>query len=97
MPGDEPYFDWGALVPRIVHPLKLAIVEAFLWIDEPLSASCLFKSLDIHSLGLFDYHLGQLAKWGVVRQRRRKQVRGATQTFFVLADPYLIRPKGISP
>lgn len=92
MPGDEPYFDWGALVPRVVHPLKLSMVEAFIWIDEPLSATCLCKSLGIHTLGLFNYHLGQLAKWGAVKEVREEQVRGATRHFFVLADPYLIRP-----
>lgn len=37
MKGGEP-LDWGDLVPLIVHETKVAILEAMLWVDEPLSA-----------------------------------------------------------
>jgi hypothetical protein len=36
--GGEP-FDWSALVPRVAHPLRVAIVEALLWIDRPLPST----------------------------------------------------------
>jgi hypothetical protein len=61
--GDERRFDWMSLVPRVVHPLKVAIVEALLWIDQPLSASDLSKVFDREfSLGLVSYHLKELRK-----------------------------------
>ena len=31
-------FDWEALVPLVIHPLKVAILEALEWIGQPLSA-----------------------------------------------------------
>lgn len=37
MKGNEP-LEWSELVPLIVHPIRLAILEAMLWIDEPLAA-----------------------------------------------------------
>ncbi|MFL5898000.1 MAG: hypothetical protein ACJ76D_06000 [Solirubrobacterales bacterium] len=31
-------FCWSSLVASVVHPVKVAIIEALLWIEEPLSA-----------------------------------------------------------
>jgi hypothetical protein len=83
--GDGQSFEWGALVPRVVHPLKVAIVEALLWVDEPLSA----KELDLvfdeeWGLSLVAYHLRKLAALGVVEPVRQEPVRGALQTFYAL-------------
>lgn len=83
MAGDEIQFDWAGLVPRFVHPLKVAIIEATLWIGEPLSASQLARVfLDEFDLSLVSYHLNRLAKAEVVELVRQEQVRGAIQSFF---------------
>lgn len=83
--GEE--FDWSALVPRIVHPLKVAIIEALQWIDTPLSSTDLRKVFggDRFSLNLIAYHASQLAKLGAIRPVSSRQVRGATETFYSLA------------
>lgn len=83
--GDGQSFEWDALVPRVVHPLKVAIVEALLWIGEPLSAKELDRVFDEEwGLSLVAYHLRKLAALGVVEPVRRQAVRGALQTFYAL-------------
>ncbi len=32
-------FCWAALVARVLHPVDVAIIEAFQWIEQPLSAA----------------------------------------------------------
>jgi DNA-binding transcriptional ArsR family regulator len=62
MRGDEP-LDWGALVPRIVHPTKVCIIEALRWIDRPLSASDLERVfVGELSESTISYHLRTLAE-----------------------------------
>lgn len=34
---------WGMLGVRLLHPIQVQILEAMLWIDEPMSASALAK------------------------------------------------------
>lgn len=75
-------FDWGALTPRVVHPLKVAIVEAMLWIDRPLSASELRELLGQSSTSGVSYHVKQLAKHGAIRKVREQQVRGVMKTSY---------------
>lgn len=83
MPGDETRFDWAGLVPRFVHPLKVAIIEAMVWVDEPLSATDLTNAfLGEFHLSLVSYHLTGLAKAGAVEQVGERQVRGALQRFY---------------
>ena len=81
--GGEP-FDWSALVPRVAHPLRVAIVEALLWIDQPLSSTDLVKLMDSPEIYLSHvaYHVGRLVEAGVLKPVRRRQVRGATETFY---------------
>lgn len=45
MAGGEPVMDWAALAPHIAHPTREGIVEALLWIGEPLSKSDLLPIL----------------------------------------------------
>lgn len=82
--GDEPSFGWDALVSHIVHPLKVAIVEALLWLDQPLSASDLTKVIDDEKFGIshVSYHVTKLAKAGALRKVRQRQVRGAIEKFY---------------
>jgi hypothetical protein len=77
-------FDWGELVPLIVHPLKVTIIEAIDWIDEPLSASDLTKVIDRKKFGLshVSYHLNQLGKVGALKVVRRRRVRGSVEKFY---------------
>lgn len=78
-------FQWDVLVPRIVHPLKVAIIEALCWIGEPLSAKELDEVLEGEwGLSLVAYHLRQLAKLEAVEPVRQRAVRGALQTFYAL-------------
>lgn len=81
--GGEPTYDWAALVPRVLHPLKVAIIEALLWIGIPLSASDLNKVLDKRfGVGLVSYHLKCLAKLGALKQHHSRRVRGAIERFY---------------
>jgi DNA-binding transcriptional ArsR family regulator len=79
-------FEWGSLVPRLVHPLKVAIIEALEWIEAPLSAKELDLVLDEEfGLSLVSYHLRKLAEVGAVEKVEQRAVRGALQTFYALA------------
>ena len=80
MAGDEIDFDWESLVPRFVHPLKVAIIEAMRWIGRPLSASELARVfLGEYNLSLVAYHLNMLVDADVFEQVGERQVRGAVQ------------------
>jgi Helix-turn-helix domain len=84
MEGHEPSFDWEALVPRIVHPLKVSIVEALWWVGEPLSATDLSKLIGDEKFGLshISYHMVRLAKSGAIEVVRKRQVRGSVEKFY---------------
>lgn len=78
-------YDWGKLVPLLIHPLKVAIIEAMLSLDVPLSASNLRDVfLGNPPLPNVHYHLTMLNEQGVVRKFGQEQKRGATETYFVL-------------
>jgi hypothetical protein len=81
--GDE-RFDWDSLVPHIVHPLKVSIVEAIYWIGEPLSASELTHVIGDDEFGLshISYHMVTLAKAGALTVVRRRHVRGSVEKFY---------------
>ncbi len=83
--GDAAAFDWAILIPKLVHPIRVAIIEAMDHVREPLSATDLSRLFDEQfDLSLVAYHLGRLAKFRVVKKVRRRQVRGAVETFYVL-------------
>jgi hypothetical protein len=87
--GDEPYpFDWAKLVPQVVHPLRVATVEALRWINQPLSPSELHEVFDGEfGLSLVSYHVNVLADSGVLVEVGNRQARGARQTFYFFAKP----------
>lgn len=76
--------DWCDLVPFIVHPTKVAIIEAMLWIDEPCSA------VDIQqmhgqqiSTSVVSYHLRSLAvDHPILSLYREEPVRGAWKKLY---------------
>lgn len=75
-------FDWDALVPQVVHPVKVSIVEALLRVDEPMSASGLAKLLSSppdHYLTMVSYHLRTLEETGLVAVIERRQGGGNTE------------------
>jgi DNA-binding transcriptional ArsR family regulator len=80
-------FTWDALVPHIVHPLKVSIVEALRWIGEPLSATDLTKVIEDEKYGLshVSYHMVRLAETGVIEVVRARPVRGSLEKFYFFA------------
>jgi DNA-binding transcriptional ArsR family regulator len=83
-------FDWAALVPLLVHPVKVEIIEAMSWIGLPLSATDLDRVLRGQvGVSLLSYHLRKLAEVGAIKRVRQEPVRGAVQSFYALAgeDP----------
>lgn len=86
MEGGEP-FAWDLLVPHVVHPLKVAIVEAMHWVGRPLSASDLTKLIDDPEFGLshVSYHLRKLADGKVIEKVHQRQLRGSIEKFYVVA------------
>lgn len=85
MEGDEPSFDWAMLVPHIVHPLKVAIVEALLYMRQPLSPSefaKLFAGSEEGYTSMATYHARELARAGAIEVVGTRQVRGAVQKFY---------------
>jgi len=86
MKGGE-QFRWEVLVPRLIHPVKVAIVEALLWIDRPLSSSELAKVIAEPGTQLSNvaYHVRTLAEVGALEPVSRRRVRGATETFYFFA------------
>ncbi len=86
---DEPLpFDWGALVPRVIHPVRVAIIEALCWIGEPLSAVDFRKLFEDEGYGTsyLSYHVATLAKGGVLVQVGKRQVRGAIKKSYFFAQ-----------
>jgi hypothetical protein len=85
-PKKSQTFEWEMLVPRMIHPLKVAIIEAMCWIEEPVSPRELDDVFDEEfGLSLVAYHMRGLADVGAVERVRQQAVRGALQSFYVLA------------
>ena len=92
-PSPSRAFHWEALVPLLVHPAKVTIIEAMTWIDQPLSATDLDRILQGElGVSLLSYHLRRLAELGIIAPARRENVRGAIQTFYALTGN--TRPNG---
>jgi len=76
-------FDWGELAPQLIHPVKVAIVEALEWIEGPMSPSELRLMLDERlSLSCVAYHVRKLLELGVLEEVERLPVRGVTKTTY---------------
>ena len=84
--GDRCSFNWESLVPHSVHPVRVAIIEAMEWINEPLAPKELDQIFDEEfGLSLVAYHTRKLADVGAVEKIRQRPVRGALQSFYVLS------------
>lgn len=65
--GDK-QFIWTSLVPRLVHPTKLAIIEALLEADRPLSVDDLIPLLPAvnGNAELIRYHASSMVEAGAL-------------------------------
>ena len=91
--GDHPFPGWEPFLPHLVHPLKVAIVEALLWIGEPLSAVQLGKVFRGVGDGFREsnvrYHVRHLAEVGVIEATPVDTASGgrpSRERFFYFAD-----------
>ena len=95
MSGDELALDWSALVPRLVHPTKVAVIEAMNWIGRPLSATELESSFGgALSQSILSYHVNSLAKAGALALIDKQRVRGAWENFYYFTEA--IKPKCVA-
>jgi len=80
---DEP-LDWDVLVPRTVHPIRVAAVEAMRWIDEPFSAVDLDRMHDDPpGVEATAYHMRVLAfDLLVMRLYDEETIRGARRKLY---------------
>ncbi len=86
----QPSFDWARFT-LLVHPMQVAIVEACLWIGQPLSAKD-FSQMFASQIGrsttgtsYMSYHVRELAKVGVLELCGTESVRGAVRRFYLVA------------
>jgi hypothetical protein len=78
--------DWVALVAGTVHPTKVLILEAAERIGEPVSAWQLGDVFEgAVKKGDVAYHVRKLAELGALEKVGERQVRGALETFWVVA------------
>ena len=79
-------FDWEALAPLLVPPVRVQIIEALAWVGEPLSASDLRGILgERFTLQVIVYHLLKLAEVGAIEKVHERPVRGAVELFYALS------------
>jgi hypothetical protein len=89
--GDCQFLGWEPFLPHLVHPLKVAIVEALLCIGEPLSAVLLGKVLSSVGDGFREpnvrYHLNHLAEVGLLEMTNAIPSHGGAtrEKFFYFA------------
>jgi hypothetical protein len=85
-PDDTPIPAWSTALFSLIHPVKVAAVEAFLWTGEPMSALAVYESLARKwSLGAVVYHVRRLAESGVLVERFIEPRSGAYEHFYGLA------------
>lgn len=78
---------WEACLRQFVHPLKVSIVEALLWVELPLAPKFIDEMTDDEcDIHLASYHMRTLAEAGILEEDHQRHVRGALQTFYRLAD-----------
>jgi hypothetical protein len=85
-PGGTPAAGWGPAFFSLIHPVKIAAVEAFAWTREPLSALLVYEVLGRDwPFGTVAYHVRRLAEAGVLVERYSEPRRGAREHFYALA------------
>jgi hypothetical protein len=85
-PENTPMPGWSAALFSLIHPFKLAAVEAFLYIEEPMSGLLVYEVLGRPaSFGTISYHVRRLAEVGVLVELYVEPRRGAHERFYGLA------------
>jgi hypothetical protein len=88
--GDCQFPGWEPFLPHLVHPLKVAIVEALLRIGEPLSAVQFGKVFRGAGEGFREgnvrYHLKRLAEVGVLEPVSAGPGGDPRERFFYFAN-----------
>lgn len=80
----EKQVDWSHLVPRVIHPTKVAIFEALSYLGHELSSvqmERLFGDRKMHLTNI-SYHARALAEKRVLVVVAERQVRGAREKFY---------------
>ncbi len=82
--GSEPLpFSWEELVPLLIHPLRVTIIETLRYVGEPLSSADLRKTLyERYALSLISYHLLSLARVGAVAVVDQNKSSDATENLY---------------
>lgn len=86
---------WVCLLSKVVHPVKVAVMEAFLWIGEPLSKSeltRLFGDRQQFYMALVSHHVDGLDRCGILEVLTTREFRGATKTYYFF--PHQVKPRG---
>lgn len=82
MPGDDEQADdfcWDGAAARVLHPVRVEIVEAMRWIDRPLSAIDLVYVFEGKRLGLWiEHHLRCLVKLRIAAEENGGQAGDPT-------------------
>jgi hypothetical protein len=82
----DDHFSWDTLVPHLIHPVKVAIIEAMGWVGMPLAPRDLDLMFDEQfGVSLVSYHMRTLTDVGVMKPVRQRPVRGALQTFYTFS------------
>jgi hypothetical protein len=77
---------WETALFCLLHPAQVAVVEAHLWMREPLSAPVLHEVLSHEwPLGTVSYHVRRLAAAGVLEELYTTPARGAVEIHHGLA------------
>jgi len=87
--------DLVSLFRLLVHPMKVAVVDALDQARQPLSATEIWLRV---GMGRFtpealSYHVGKLAKLGVLRVTGQRRVRGAVETYYYFTPAFLQHAK----
>jgi DNA-binding transcriptional ArsR family regulator len=78
---------WEACLRHFIHPLKVSIIEAFLWVELPIAPKFIDEMGDDEfGMSLVSYHMRTLANAGILEEDHQEPVRGALQMFYRLAD-----------
>lgn len=94
MDGTEaPEFDWPWLISRLIHPTKVAVLEALASLETPLSPSELASIFDCDDwyLSKVAYHVRKLEEDGALEEVDTRRVRGALEHFYVIPSHLLRR------
>jgi len=82
MKGSKPV-GWDALIPYLVHPHKVLVIEAMFCIDRPMSAIDFEHVFEGKiSLSTLSYHIKILATLGVLTLTDEQRVRGARKKLY---------------